>query len=489
MNKLRTMLNPRAIALIGATDREESIGLAVLKNLLKAPHRPVYPVNPGKEVILGMSCFPSVREAPSPVDLAVIVTPARSVPAIVDECGQAGVAGAIILSAGFSESGPEGKVLENEVNEIRKRYKLRVIGPNCLGVIIPRLKLNATFLSIDARPGKIAFLSHALGEELLEWGGTVGIGFSMFASLGSLIDVGFGDLIDFLNDDFKTRSIMIYMEHVEDPRHFISAGRGFALTKPIVVLKAGRSPEGSRIIADRTGRPTGDDRVYDAVFKRIGMMRVSEVRDLIGLAEVLDSRHLPTSPNLTVITNDGGVGVIAADALKERNGHLSEISDDLAEHLEQFLPKHWLRHNPIDIMADADTRRYVDTVRACLHAKDVDGILVIYTPRPASDAVEVANAIVALYRATPKPIIAVCMGGKRAAKGRRALLAGNVPAYATPEEAIKTYMYMYGYRRNIELLYETPAEVMQEESPFKEVIKNAFRDAAEKIDPRLDAKH
>ncbi|MHB8109276.1 MAG: acetate--CoA ligase family protein [Syntrophorhabdaceae bacterium] len=415
MNKLREMLNPRAIALIGATDREDSIGFAVLKNLLKSSDRPLYPVNPGRREILGMSCFPSILNAPSPVDLAVIVTPATSVPAIVDECGRAGVSGVIILSAGFSESGPEGKALEQEVSEIRKKYKLRVIGPNCLGVIIPRLKLYATFLSIDAKPGKIALLSHALGEEILEWGGTVGIGFSMFASLGSLIDVGFGDLIDFLNNDYGTRSIMIYMEHVQNPRRFISAGRGFALTKPIIVLKAGTSKKGARMIADRTGRPTGDDRVYDAVFKRIGMMRVGEVRDLFNLAEVLDSYHLPRSPKLTVITNDGGVGIIAADALEERKGELTILSDETSDILRSFLPRHWSGDNPVDLMADADTQRYIDTIHACLIAKEVEGILVIYTPRVASDAVDVANAIITLYRSTPKPVIAVCMGGKRAA--------------------------------------------------------------------------
>lgn len=474
------MLDPRTIALIGATDREDSIGFAVLKNLLKSSDRSLYPVNPGKSDILGIPCFPSIRDVPSPVDLCVIVTPASTVPAIVDECGQAGVAGVIILSAGFSESGPKGRVLEDKVNETRKKYKLRVIGPNCLGVIIPRLKLNATFLSVDVKPGKIALISHALGEEILDWGGTIGIGFSMYASLGSMIDVGFGDLIDLLNDDYHTRSIMIYMEHVKEPRRFISAGRGFALSKPIIVLKAGKSKKGSRIITGRTGKPIGDDRVYDAVFKRIGMMRVNEVRDLFNLAEVLDSYLLPRSPKLTVITNDSGVGIIAADALEERHGELSDLSDELIGTLRSLLPCNWPGDNPVDIMADADTQRYIDAIHACLVSKEVDGILVIYTPRAASDAVDVASAVIALYRTTPKPIIAVCMGGKRAAKGRQDLLASRVPAYATPEEAIKTYLYMYGYRRNIELLYETPAGVIEGQSSSRDSIKAAIRERIQK---------
>jgi acyl-CoA synthetase (NDP forming)/GNAT superfamily N-acetyltransferase len=489
MNKLRKMLNPRAVALIGATDREDSHGLAVLKNLLKAPDRPLYPVNPDRREIMGIQCFPSILDAPLPVDLAVIVIPAPGVPRVIDDCGRAGVSGVIILSAGFSESGPEGRELEQQIDTIRKRYGLRVIGPNCLGVIVPRIKLNATFLSIDAKPGKIALISHALGEEILEVGGTVGIGFSMFASLGSLIDVEFGDLIDILNNDLSTRSIMIYMEHIKDPRRFISAGRGFALTKPIIVLKPGRSEKGSRMLAGRTGRPVGDDRVYDAVFRRTGMMRVTEVRDLYNLAEVLDSYHLPRSPRLAVITNDGGVGIIAADALEERGGELSELSDGLREKLKGFLPRHWLADNPIDIMADADTRRYRDTVRACLAAGEIDGVLVIYTPRAASDALGVANAIIGLYRSTQKPVIAVCMGGKRAARGRRRLLASNVPAYATPEEAVKTYLYMYGYRRNIELLYETPSEVVMLDSPFKEVIKAAMQECTEVGELQLEGKY
>ncbi len=489
MIKLRKMLNPGAVALIGATDREDSHGYAVLKNLLKAPQRTLYLVNPAKPEVMGMKCFPSVRDVPAPVDLAVIVIPAPGVPRVVEDCGRAGVSGVIILSAGFSESGPDGRALEDEIDRIRKRHGLRVIGPNCLGVIVPRLKLNATFLSVDVKPGKIALISHALGEEILEVGGTVGIGFSMFASLGSMIDVEFGDLIDVLDDDFNTRSIMIYMEHIKDPRRFISAGRGFALTKPIIVLKPGRSEKGSRMLAERTGRPMGDDRVYDAVFRRIGMMRVTEVRDLYNLAEVLDSYHLPRSPRLAVITNDGGVGIIAADALEERGGELADLPAGLKEKLKEMLPRHWLADNPVDIMADADTRRYKDVLRACLAEGEIDGVLVIYTPRSASDAVDVANAVISLYRSTQKPVIAVCMGGKRAARGRRRLLANNVPAYATPEEAVKTYLYMYGYRRNIELLYETPSEVVETDSPFREVIKSAIQECTDVGELQLEGKY
>ncbi|HBL23891.1 MAG TPA: hypothetical protein DDZ40_07205 [Deltaproteobacteria bacterium] len=489
MNRLREMLDPQSVALIGATDKSDSTGLAVLNNLLQAVDRPLYPVNPNRDFVSGLRCYASILDVPSPVNLAVVVAPAHTVPAIVDECGRADVSGMIILSAGFSESGPDGKALEGEIADIRRKYGMRIIGPNCLGVIIPRIRLNATFLSIDAKPGKIALISHALGEEILDWGGSVGIGFSMFASLGSMIDIEFGDIIDLLNGDFNTRSIMIYMENVRNAKHFISAGRGFALSKPIVVLKPGRSEVGARLIAVRTGRATGDDRVYDAVFKRIGIIRVKEVRDLFNMAEVLDSSHLPRGSRLAVITNDGGVGIVAVDALEELGGGLAKLSDESVKALSSFLPGYWNRENPVDIMADADRERYRNTIEVCLRDQGVDGVVVIYTPRTAADAIEVADAIVRICGRTSKPVIAVSMGGRRAARGRDILLESNVPAYATPEEAVRTYLYMYRYRRNIELLYETPAEVTHGDSQFKNVLKKIVKKAAENKEATLDIAH
>ncbi len=489
MNRLREMLDPQSVALIGATDREGSIGLSVLNNLLKAVKRPLYPVNPNRQTVSGLTCYRSIGDVSQPVSLAVIVTPARTVPAIVEECGLCDVKGVIILSAGFSEAGLDGRVLEKEILGARRKYGIRVIGPDCLGVIIPRTGLNATFLSIDLKPGKIAFISHALGEEILDWGGSVGIGFSMFASLGSMIDVGFGDIIDLLGGDFNTRSIMIYMENVGDAKRFISAARGFALSKPIVVLKPGRSKEGARSIAARLGRPTGEDRLYDAVFKRVGMVRVKEVWDLFNMAEVLHSHHLPAGPRLAVITNEGSVGIVATDALGELGGELAKLSDKSMSALDSVLPGYWNRGNPVDIMRDADTGRYVDTIQVCLRDRGVDGILVIHTPRTTADAVDVAEAIVKVPGRAAKPVLAVCMGGRHAAAGRRILLAGNVPAYATPEEAVRTYLYMWGYRHNIELLYETPAEVPYGDSPFKNVLKKIIGKAAEKQEPALDIKY
>jgi len=479
MGSIIEMLNPRSVALIGATEKEDSVGRAVLTNLLRAASRTVHPVNPQRQTVLGRPCFPSIRDVPGHTDLAVIAVPARTVPAVVEECGKAGVAGAIILSAGFGESGAEGRRLEGEVADIRKKYGLRIIGPNCLGVILPHIGLNCTFLPTNPEPGKIALISQsgALGDAILDWGCAMGIGFSMFVSLGSMIDVGFGDLIDFLCRDFRTKSIMIYMEYVGDARRFISAARGFGMSKPIIVLKPGRWKDSARAFAAHTGGRSGDDRVYDAVFQRVGSVRVREVADLFNVAEVLDSRYLPHGPKLAIITNAGGVGIIASDALAGLGGELATLSEAGSKQLDSFLPEQWSRNNPIDLVADADAARYMNAVRVCLGDEGVDGVLAIYTPRAAADPIDLAQALIDTAQKTAKPIIAAWMGGERAAEGRRALLTNNVPAYATPEEAVKTYLYMYRYRRNIELLYETPAEVERAGAPLRNYLKTVIRKA------------
>jgi acetyltransferase len=482
MGSIREMLDPRSIALIGATDREGSIGRAVLTNLLGSTGRPLYLVNPYRQKALNLPCLPHIGDAPALVSLAVIVTPAATVPRLVEECGEAGVAGTIILSAGFGESGPEGRRLEEEVIGIRNNYGMRIMGPHCLGVILPHVGLNTTFLDVALEPGNVALISQsgALGNAILDWGTSTGIGFRMFASLGSMIDIGFGDLIDFLNDDYETRSIMMYMENMHDARRFISAARSFALRKPIVVLKPGRYAESARAIRSHTGGRMGDDRVYDAVFKRVGLIRVKEVVDLFNVAPVLDSRRLPKGERLAIVTNAGGAGIIATDTLAELGGVLAGFSAASVEKLNSFLPEQSSRDNPIDIAGDADMQLYVSSVEACVGDKGVDGVLVIYTPRATADAIDLARSLIEVSRKTGKPIIAVWMGGSRAAEGRRILLEANLPAYETPEEAVKTYLYMYRYRRNIELLYETPAEVGQAgrglHNDPKEIVGNAIKE-------------
>jgi len=486
MASLREILNPESVALIGATERENSIGRAVLANLSRTANRPLYFVNPNRQTVLGARCFPSIRDVPSRVTLAVVVTPAATVPGIIEACGKAGVSVAIILSSNFKEK--EQRELAENILAARKESGMRTIGPNSLGMILPHNGLNATFLKTNPKPGNIALIAPVLGDAILDWGDTIGIGFSMFASLGSRIDVGYGDLIDFLTYHYTTRSLMIYMETVGDAKRFISAARGFALSKPIVVLKPGRSKAGASFVEMRAGRSTGNDSVYDAVFRRIGIVRVAEVMDLFNMAKVLDSPCLPRGCRLAVITNAGDVGIMATDTLAELGGELACVSSGEAGYEDVLLPEQWCRDDPVDMEGATDARRYRNTLDLCLSDDGVDGIMVIYTPRVFAGAMDLAQAIIQTARKTRKPIIVTWVGGARAAEGRRILLHNNVPAYATPEEAVKTYLYMYRYHRNLELIYETPAEGTQTGAPLlnylKTVIRKAIRDGKRTLSRR-----
>lgn len=482
MGNVRDILNPESVALIGASEKPNSIGLAVLNNLLQSADLSLHLVNPNHQTILDRPSFPRITDLPSSVNLAVVVTPAATIPGIVEDCGKAGVGGIIVISSGFGEAGPEGKALEEEIEQIRKKYAIRVLGPNCLGVIRPHIGLNATFIPTQPQPGKIALISQsgAIGDAILDWGASTGIGFSLFASLGSMIDVGFGDLIDFLNEDYNTKSIMLYMENVGDARRFISAARGFALQKPIVVLKPGRYAESRRIITSHTGARQGDDRVYDAVFKRVGVVRVKEVANLFNVAEVLDSQYLPHGPRLGIITNAGGVGIIVTDSLAELGGVVARLSEAGIEKLRAVLPGRTRIDNPIDIPGDADIDRYTNCLKILLAEEGVDGVLIIYTPRATADPIDLARSVVGIARSNTKPIIAAWMGGTKAVEGRQILLHENLPAYRTPEEAVRTYLHMYQYHRNIELLYETPVEVGQRgprlRNYLRTMVKKAFKE-------------
>ena len=475
--QMKKLFNPNTVAVIGATEREGSVGRTVLENLLRYPDRIIFPVNPNRKEVIGLECFPSVLDIPVTVDLAVIVTPANTVPAMVEECGKAGIEGVIIISAGFREAGEDGRGLEDEIRKIRHRYGMRIVGPNCLGVIRPHISLNASFLKVNPKPGKIAFISQsgALGSAILDWAMESNVGFSMFASLGSMIDVDFGDIIDFVGDDPNTRSIMLYIEGIGNARKFMSAARGFARSKPIIVIKPGKFAESARAAVSHTGAMAGDYHVYDAAFKRAGVIRIEEIADLFNAAEVLESKYLPKGPKLAIVTNAGGVGVIATDALMESHGELSKLSDQSIKELDAHMPAHWSRGNPVDVLGDADIDRYVNAINVCLNDDEVHGILVIYTPQGAAKPDELAKRIVDIARMTYKPIITVWMGGKRAKEGRAVFLKNNIPTYETPEHAVKTYLYMYQYGKNLQLLYETPAELSVDQAPPKHHLKALIR--------------
>jgi acetyltransferase len=467
------MLNPKTVALIGASEKEGSVGRAIMENLLLSKKSKIFPVNPNRNTVLSINCYPNIASVPEPIDLAVIATPAKVVPETVEECGKAGVQGIVIVSAGFREIGDEGKKLEDQIREIRKKYAMRIIGPNCVGIIRPNIGLNASFLKARPEPGNIAFISQsgALGSAILDWAVNAHIGFSMFASLGSMIDVDFGDLIDFLGDDPDTRSIMIYMESIGNAKKFMSAARGFARNKPIIVVKPGRFAESAKAALSHTGSMASDDNVYDAAFKRAGVVRVKDVGDLFNSAEVLDSRHLPRGRRLAIVTNAGGPGVMATDELIELGGQLAKLSDESLRQLDSSLPPYWSKGNPIDVLGDADIGRYVNALNVCLNDPGVDGILVAYTPQGAANPAELARSIAEIAKSAWKPIIVTWMGGEAVREARGVFAQSNIPTYETPEDAVKTYMYMYRYGRNLELLYETPAQLSVDQAPPKSHLK------------------
>jgi acetyltransferase len=489
---LEKIFNPESIAVIEASDEEGSVGYALIKNLTEKKNGyegKVYPVNGHKTEIFGIKAYQNVSQIPETVDLAVIAAPAKTVPPLVEECGKAGILGIIIISSGFREIGAEGKELENRIREIKRKYNLRIVGPNCLGVIRPSISLNATFTNKTPKPGNIAFISQsgALGAAILDWATQENIGFSNFVSVGSMIDVDFGDLIDYFGTDPKTRSILMYMEGITNARKFMSAARHFARTKPIIVVKAGKFSESAKAVASHTGAPTGKDMTYDAAFKRAGIVRVEDVGDLFNCAEVLGDQPLPRGPKLAIITNAGGPGVMAADALLARGGKLAELDTKTVESLDKVLPRFWSRGNPVEILGDADADRYNSAVNACLDDASIDGLLIIYTPRGVADPAKVAKtvAIICKKRGFCKPILTSFMGYEEVEEANRILNENNVPTYSTPEQAIKTYMYMHQYNRNLELLYQTPEELPVDSSPPKRPINVVIKEAARKNREKL----
>ncbi len=475
------MLNPKTVAAIGASEKDGSVGQALMKNLLLGKdQRKIYPVNPKRENVMGLKCYPNIAKIPEHVDLAVIATPAKTVPRIVEECAIAGVDGVIIISAGFREIGPEGAKLEEEIKQIASKYDIRILGPNCVGLLRPQINLNATFLRDNPNAGQIAFISQsgALGSATLNWAIRAGIGFSMFASLGSTLDIDYGDMIDYLGEDAHTRSIILYMEGVGNAKKFMSAARGFARTKPIIVIKAGKFAAGAKAASSHTGAMAGDYEVYDAAFKRAGVVMVDEVSDLFDCATVLDSTLLPAGPRLALVTNAGGPAVLATDSIITNGGELAKLSEETIRTIDANLPPFWSHGNPIDILGDADVKRFEMAVRACLADPNVDGLLILYTPQGAAQPTALAETVSTIAADRRKPILTVWMGGESVREGRDIFRKADIPTYPTPEEAVKTYMYMYRYRRNLDLLYETPEELSVDFSPPKNHLKVMINNAA-----------
>ena len=456
---LESMFTPKSVAVIGATDREESVGRIVLERLRNPVFRGcIYPVNPNHTDVLGIRAYPKIGDIPEKIDLAVIVTPARTVPGVVGECVDAGVHAAVVISAGFKERGPEGAALELEIQKQLRRGSTRLLGPNCLGVMNPHTGFNATFAQDIARPGNVAFLSQsgALLTAILDWSLQEQVGFSAIVSTGSMLDVGWGDLIDYFGDDPSTGSILLYMESVGDARSFLSAAREVALRKPIIVIKAGRTPAASKAASSHTGALTGSDEVFDAALRRCGVLRVSSVSDLFYMAEVLSKQPRPRGPKLIILTNAGGPGVIATDRLLSVGGELAPLSDSTMESLNALLPAHWSHGNPIDILGDASPERYSKALEIAAKDPNSDGLLVILAPQGMTDPAHVAESLKAHAGVHGKPVLASWMGGKSVAEGIAILNAANIPTFSYPDTAARAFTYMWKYTYNLRGLYETP---------------------------------
>jgi acetyltransferase len=457
---LDVFFHPKNVAVIGATAAPHSVGRSILTNLKDAPFPgSVYPVNPKHDTLLGLRCYPNIASVPEPVDLAVIATPAGTVPAVIRECAAADIPAAIIISAGFREIGERGASLEREILDIARRSGMRIVGPNCLGLMSPHHMLNATFASSMARPGHLGFISQsgALCTAILDWSRREMVGFSAFVSVGSMLDVGWGDLIQYLGDDPKTRSIVLYMESVGDARSFLSAAREVALSKPIIAIKPGRTQAAAKAAASHTGALTGQDDVLDAAFRRCGVLRVDTIAELFYLAEALDKQPRPKGPRLTIVTNAGGPAVLATDALLMQGGELAELAPATMAQLDAFLPPHWSHQNPIDILGDASAERYAKAVDLAIQEPASDGTLVVLAPQAMTDPASVAQQLAALPKSSAKPLIASWMGGVDVAAGEAILNAAAIPAYPYPDSAARVFQLMWRYSANLQALYETPA--------------------------------
>jgi len=450
---------PKSVAVIGATEKVGSVGRIVLWNLMSTPFGgPVYPVSSTRPSVLGIKAYPKISAVPGPVDLAVITTPASTVPSLINECADVGVPAAVIISAGFKETGPAGAELERQVVAHARRGNMRIIGPNCLGVMNPITGVNATFAATIARHGNVAFISQsgALCTAVLDWSLREMVGFSAFVSIGSMLDVGWGDLISYFGDDPNTKSIVIYMETIGDARAFLSAARAVAMTKPITLIKPGRTEGAALAAASHTGALTGSDEVLDAAFKRCGVLRVNNLSDLFHLAEILSKQPRPQGNRLTIITNAGGPGVLATDALLSSGGALAEISKETIAALNKLLPSHWSQSNPIDVLNDAGPEVYSKALDSVARAVNSDGTLVILTPQAMTDPAATAEKIKQFASIDGKPVLASLMGGADVAAGEAILNRANIPTFRYPDSAARIFTTMWRYSDNLRALYETP---------------------------------
>jgi acetyltransferase len=481
IENLDHIFNPKQIAVIGASEKEASIGAKILKNLAGCGFAgQVFPVNPLRQTVQGLTAYPRISQVPAKIDLAVIATPAQTVPSIVEECGASGVSGIIIVSAGFKEAGQQGSDLERQILEHQKKYGLRIIGPHSFGIIRPRINLFATFADKQASLGRIAFISQsaALCASALDWAWDSQVGFSAVASTGSMLDVDMGDLLDYFGLDPQTKSLMLYVESLKNPRKFMSAAREFARDKPIMVVKAGRFRESGEATLCHSGALAGEDAIYDAAFRRAGIVRVKGINDLFNCAEALTMQPNPCGNSLTIITNAGGPAILATDRLIARGGKLAHLTPETVQALKGILPLYCSMANPVDVYEEAASDRFQSVLEICLKDSNSDGFLVLYTPQGATDPLDLAQMVIELAKQIKKPILTCLMSqDDRCREARRVLQRAGTPSFTMPEDAVSTFMYMHRYTQNLELLYQTPQEVSVERTnlaQLKGILRRAF---------------
>jgi acetyltransferase len=465
---LKHLFQPRAVAVFGASERPESVGGRILANLRQGGFAgPIYAINPKHSTVAGHPCHAGIAEVPGPVDLAVIATPGPTVPGVLRACGERGVRAAIIITAGFGETGKAGRVLEEQVLAIARQFRMRLLGPNCLGLMRPSLGLNATFSKSEARPGGLALVSQsgALCTAIVDWGQAHALGFSAVVSTGAAVDVDFGDVLDFLAQDPETKSILLYVEGVRHARSFMSGLRAAARLKPVIVLKAGRHEQGTRAAVTHTGAIVGGDDVFDAALQRAGVVRALSIEQLFAAAQLLDNRCLTGGKSLCIITNGGGLGVMAIDRAADLGLDFAVLSAGTLAALDAVLPAHWSHANPVDILGDAGPERYAAAVTACLADADVDGILVLLSPQAMTDGSACAQAVLSASHEADKPVLACWMGGESLQAGRELLASGGVPEFNSPEAAVEAFAFLTSHCHNQRLLMQVPGPLAPSSAP------------------------
>lgn len=465
---LSMLFSPKSVAVIGASDRADAVGGIVFRNMLESGyHGALYPINPKHPEVQGQRAYASIEQIGEPVELAVICTRAETVPDIIEACGKHGVRAAVVLSAGFSETGSHGAAIEHAMLAAAKTYGVRIIGPNCLGIMRPAIGLNATFFKGSVKPGNLALVSQsgALCTAILDWAPPNDIGFSSVVSMGAAADVDFGEILDYLASDAQSQSILIYVEGIRKARGFMSALRAAARSKPIFVIKVGRHDAGSKAVQSHTGALVGSDDVFDAALRRAGVVRVMSIGGLFSAAQSLASRHRYSGNRLAIVTNGGGPGVMAIDRAVDLGVTVAALSEQSVEKLNQVLPATWSHNNPVDIIGDATPERYRDAVSICMQDDGVDGVLVILTPQAMTQPLEVAQLLLETAAQFSKPLLTCWMGDTQIRPGRALFAQSRVPAFRTPEAAVEAFSYITAFYRNQRLLAQTPGPLSHHQEP------------------------